>query len=65
MNRKRKADPVKIGFKSKTNFTGGEIKGFSMENSTTNLEHIAPIIARSLGERLDWKRQKPGRIKSL
>lgn len=68
MKPKIKADLCGIG--QKTNFMGGEVKAFSVSDSTINLEHIASIIPRIFRDgrtacRFDWKRQKPGRIKSL
>lgn len=71
MNQNRKGNPSQIALYLKTNnFTGGETKAFSIEDSTTNLEHIALIIPRVFrdrrtGRRFDWKRQRPGRIKAL
>jgi len=35
-------------FGPKTNFTGGEISAFSVSDSTTDLEHIAAIIERTI-----------------
>ena len=48
MNQKRKADLSGIGFKSKTNFTGGETRTFSVSNSTTDLEQVGSIIERMM-----------------
>lgn len=71
MNQNRKGNPSQIALNLKTNdFTGGEKEVLSIQDSTTNLEHIASIIPRVFrdrrtAQRFDWKRQKPGRIKSL
>lgn len=71
MNQNRKADLHGIGFKSKTNFTGGETRAFSASDYTARLEPIQSIIPRVFQQpkpkaiRFDWKRQKPGRIKAL
>lgn len=68
MNPKRKAEAVSSG--SKTDLRANQIQVFSVFDSTTNLEHIASIIPRVFRDRrtackFDWKRRKPGRIKSL
>lgn len=72
MNQNKKADLHGIGFKSKTDFTGGETKAFSTSDYTAGIEAIQSIIPRVLQQlkpktvqRFDWKRQKPGRIKAL